>query len=252
MTHSSVRAQRGGTFLGIILGLLIGLGAALAVALYIAKVPVPFVDKVPHRTAEQDAAEAERNKNWDPNAPLAGKQGTKAPNEAASAPAATPAAEKPAAAERPVATPVADKAASAPAPRAAASAADKPRAASAPAPEAAKSSRDPAAILSGQAPTTPAATAPAKPATPAAGQDPFVYFVQAGAYSSADDAEQQRARLAMQGISAKVTEREQGGRTVHRVRLGPFETRTDAEAAQERLRGAGAEAVLVRMERAPR
>ena len=92
MTHSSVRAQRGGTFLGIVLGLLIGLGVALAVALYIAKVPVPFVDKVPHRTAEQDAAEAERNKNWDPNAPLAGKQGTKAPNEGASAPAATPAA----------------------------------------------------------------------------------------------------------------------------------------------------------------
>ena len=83
MTHSSVRAQRGGTFLGIVLGLLIGLGVALAVALYIAKVPVPFVDKVPHRTAEQDAAEAERNKNWDPNAPLAGKQGTKAPNEGA-------------------------------------------------------------------------------------------------------------------------------------------------------------------------
>lgn len=256
MTHSSVRAQRGGTFLGIILGLLIGLGVALAVALYIAKVPVPFVDKVPHRTAEQDAAEAERNKNWDPNAPLAGKQGTKAPHEGASAPAATPAADKPAPAERPVATPAADKAASAPAPRAAASAADKPRAASAPAPapapEAAKSSRDPAAILSGQAPATPAATAPAKPAAPAAGQDPFVYFVQAGAYSSADDAEQQRARLAMQGIGAKVSEREQGGRTVHRVRLGPFETRTDAEAAQERLRGAGAEAVLVRMERTPR
>ena len=54
------RAQHGGTFLGIIVGLLVGLGVALGVALYIAKVPVPFVEKVPHRTPEQDAAELEQ------------------------------------------------------------------------------------------------------------------------------------------------------------------------------------------------
>ncbi|MFX7910586.1 hypothetical protein ABTK30_20075, partial [Acinetobacter baumannii] len=40
--------------------------------LYITKSPFPFTNKVPQRTAEQDAAEAERNRNWDPNAPLAG------------------------------------------------------------------------------------------------------------------------------------------------------------------------------------
>ena len=65
--------ERGGFVLGLIVGLLIGLTLALGVALYITKVPIPFVNKVPQRTAEQDAAEAERNKNWDPNAPLAGK-----------------------------------------------------------------------------------------------------------------------------------------------------------------------------------
>ena len=53
----------------------------------------------------------------------------------------------------------------------------------------------------------------------------------------------------MQGISAKVTEREQGGRTVHRVRLGPFDQKDDAEAAQQRLQGTGTEAALVRVER---
>ncbi|MBN8487707.1 MAG: sporulation protein, partial [Burkholderiales bacterium] len=79
----SAGAQRGGTFIGIIIGLLIGLGLALLVALYIAKVPVPFVEKVQHRTPEQDAAEIERNKNWDPNAPLAGKQAGKPVSEAA-------------------------------------------------------------------------------------------------------------------------------------------------------------------------
>ena len=46
---------------------------ALAVALYVTKVPVPFVNKVPQRTADQDALETERNKDWDPNAPLMGK-----------------------------------------------------------------------------------------------------------------------------------------------------------------------------------
>ena len=66
------KSQKGGFVLGLIVGLLVGLAVALGVALYITKVPIPFVNKVPQRTAEQDAAEAERNRNWDPNAPLAG------------------------------------------------------------------------------------------------------------------------------------------------------------------------------------
>ena len=75
MTRPGPRpAQRGGFILGLIVGLLVGLAVALGVALYIAKVPVPFMDKVGHRTAEQDAAESERLKSWDPNAGLAGKQ----------------------------------------------------------------------------------------------------------------------------------------------------------------------------------
>lgn len=53
-----MKSQRGGFFLGMIVGLLIGLALALGVALYITKVPLPFIDKVPQRTAEQDAAEA--------------------------------------------------------------------------------------------------------------------------------------------------------------------------------------------------
>ena len=72
-----MKSQRGGFFLGMIVGLLIGLAMALAVALYVTKVPLPFIDKVPQRTAEQDAAEAEHNKNWDPNAPLYGNNPAK-------------------------------------------------------------------------------------------------------------------------------------------------------------------------------
>jgi len=51
------------------------------------------------------------------------------------------------------------------------------------------------------------------------------------------------------GLEGKLSEREQSGRTVYRVRLGPFDKRIDAEAAKERLTDAGIEAALVRVQR---
>ncbi len=196
--------QKGGFVLGMIVGLLLGLAIALGVALYITKVPIPFVNKVPQRTAEQDAAEAERNKNWDPNAPLAGKAARSASGVVA-APAALPA----------------DTAASAAAP--AASTAAKPVAAK--------------------------ASAPASASTATTSADAYVYFVQAGAYTRPEDAEAQRAKLAIQGFTAKLMEREQAGRTVYRVRLGPVDTRDEAEGLQRKVEGAGFEANLVRVQR---
>ena len=49
--------QRGNVIVGVIIGVVIGLAAALAVAVYVTKVPVPFLNKGPSRSAEQDAAE---------------------------------------------------------------------------------------------------------------------------------------------------------------------------------------------------
>ncbi|HSN79337.1 MAG TPA: SPOR domain-containing protein [Rhodoferax sp.] len=69
--------QRGSTFLGFILGLLVGLGLALAVAVYVTKVPILFFNKAISRNADQDANEQQKNKNWDPNAPLYGKNPAK-------------------------------------------------------------------------------------------------------------------------------------------------------------------------------
>jgi cell division protein FtsN len=103
---------------------------------------------------------------------------------------------------------------------------------------ASRSARDPAAILAGQAPkAAPLAT------------DSFSYYVQAGAYSRPEDAEQQRAKLAMMGVGARVMEREQSGRMVYRVRVGPFDARDEAEGMQARLASASVEASLVRVER---
>ena len=241
--------QRGGFAIGLIIGLLIGLALALGVALYVTKVPIPFVNKVPQRTADQDAAEIQKNKNWDPNSPLYGKNPAK-PNSASGTvvPAPLPSPLPPVATPQPGALPtpaVTGSVTPPPATRASAPAAR----ASAPA-----STRDPAAILADKPPTPAPAPAPkiatTVPASAAAGgADPFTYFVQAGAYGRTEDAEQQRAKLAMLGLEGRLTEREQAGRTVYRVRVGPFERKGDAEAAKAKLGDAGVESALVRVQR---
>ncbi len=215
--------QRGGFAVGLIIGLLIGLALALGVALYVTKVPVPFVNKVPQRTAGQDAAEAEKNRNWDPNSPLYGKNPARPnPNAASGSVAPAPSV-------------------AVPAPPVAAAPASATRA-SAP-----TNSRDPAAILADKPASAPKPFATA--ASGGGGPDPFTYFVQAGAYARTEEAEQQRARLAMLGLEGRMTEREQSGRTVYRVRVGPFDRKADAEAAKDKLSQSGVEAALVRVQR---
>ncbi|MCF8207673.1 MAG: SPOR domain-containing protein, partial [Methylotenera sp.] len=93
----------------------------------------------------------------------------------------------------------------------------------------------------------PAAASTPAPATAAA--DAYVYFVQAGAFTRPEEAETQKAKLAIQGFTAKVMEREQNGRTVYRVRLGPNDTREAAEDLQRKIEAAGFEANLVRVQR---
>lgn len=202
--------QRGSFVLGLIVGLLVGLALALGVALYIAKVPVPFVNKVPQRTAEQDAAEVEKNKNWDPNSSLYSK-----------VPPGRPAA---------VSSGVVSNA---PGASAVLPPGGVPGAASAARP-------DPAAILAGKLPPD-ASTKP--------GSDALSYFIQAGAFGRIEDAEAQRAKLAMSGYQAKVTEREQSGRTVYRVRLGPFDKKEEAAQVKEKLESTGVESALVQVQK---
>jgi cell division protein FtsN len=224
--------QRGGFAMGLIVGLLVGLALALGVALYVTKVPVPFVNKVPQRTAEQDAAEIEKNKNWDPNSPLYGKHPAKPGNGASAVSGVVttaPAAPASALAAKPAGS-------------SAMAQGTRPPKASAP-----SSARDPAVIL-GERPALPVPSNLPTPSTKP-GADPFMYLVQAGAYARPEDAEQQRARLAMQGFAAKVTEREQAGRTVYRVRLGPFDKKDEADATKEKLDGAGVESALVRVQK---
>ena len=203
---SEKNTQRGGFAIGMVVGLLVGLALALGVALYVTKVPIPFVNKVPQRTPDQDAAELQKNKNWDPNSPLYGKNPAKPGSGADAGSPPTAATTTPFSPSSPTGIPA-------------------------------------PAVTGAVPPPSRAAISPAE------APDPFNYFVQAGAYGRSEDAEQQRARLAMLGLEGKLTEREQAGRMVYRVRLGPFDKRAAAEAAKQQLGEAGIDAALVRVQR---
>ena len=48
---------------------------------------------------------------------------------------------------------------------------------------------------------------------------------------------------------AKVTERDQSGRTVYRVRVGPFDRKDEADTTKDKLENNGVESSLVRVQR---
>jgi len=79
--------------------------------------------------------------------------------------------------------------------------------------------------------------------------DAFYYFVQVGAFNGSEEAQTQRAKLALGGFDPKISEREQNGKIVYRVRLGPFETKTEAEDAQTKLKANKFESALMRVQR---
>ena len=208
LSNKQSNQQRGNTVLGLIMGVLIGLGGALAVAVYVTKVPVPFLNKNQPRSTDTDAAEAKKNKDWDPNAPLAGK------NQVKPAPPVTIAPEPEVV------------------------------------PNKAKASTDPLGDLAkAKSAAKPSAEKPVAEKPVAGGVEPFNYFIQVGAFRTPEDAEQQRAKLSLMGFQAKVTEREQSGRTVYRVRLGPFDKKDDADTTKEKLDSQSVEAALVRVQR---
>jgi cell division protein FtsN len=208
-----LHSQRGGTFLGFIIGLVLGLGVALAVAIYVTKVPTPFSNKNQPRTPAQDVQETEKNKDWNPNSVLQ----PKAPAEPPARPDASPE----------VATPQeADKAA------------DKTLAPPRPAVTA-----DPLGDLA------KAKSGLTTPAAPAVASDPFDYVVQVGAYRASADADAQKAKLALLGLDAKVSQRDQAGRVVYRVRLGPYSDKSAAERTRVQLESNGIDNTLVRVQR---
>ncbi len=210
--HPRLR-QAGGTLLGLIVGLLVGLGIAVAVALTINKTALPFLNK----GAKPDRAELTPAQVSDPNKPLYGNKA--AAKEAARELATPPAVE-------PVPPNSAD-------PQAEKNAAAK---------EAGLPSAD---EKNRKAELAKAASAKAE------GDDKWTYYLQAGAFRAQPDAESARAKLALLGFEAGITERLSDNGTFYRVRIGPFSQLDAMNRARSKLTDNGVDVAVVRTPKTP-
>ncbi|WP_440985215.1 SPOR domain-containing protein [Xanthomonas sontii] len=103
----------------------------------------------------------------------------------------------------------------------------------------------PAAAKPAATTATPAATtAPATAA--AAAPDNARYILQAGSFGASGDAESTKAKLAMLGLSARVESAQISGKTVYRVRMGPYGTASELAEAKQKLNGSGLSAIAIK------
>lgn len=215
--------QQGNFLIGFISGLVVGLAIAVVVALMITKGATPFTDK--GKTGK--AAEPTAGQVADPNKPMYG-------NKDAAREAARDFAREP---KPPAADPLQQ-------------AVDKIQAASDAAPTARAPAAAPApAVVERSKPALPAAaTAPAAPATPAAaaGEDKYVYYLQAGAFREVADAESARAKLALLGFEANLSDRSTDTGVLHRVRLGPYTQVEAMNRVRSKLSENGVDVAVVR------
>lgn len=88
--------------------------------------------------------------------------------------------------------------------------------------------------------TDPAADETATPALP-------VFYLQAGAFQKAVDADNLKAKLALMGLEAGVQEASVNDKTVFRVRVGPYATAEEMNRARTELSQAGMQATVVKV-----
>ncbi|MCU6434813.1 SPOR domain-containing protein [Undibacterium sp. Jales W-56] len=185
--YHSQQKQYGGTLLGLIIGLVIGLALAVAVALLITKSSTPFTNK------GNKAADTPVTQIQDPNKPLYGNKD----------------AVKDAAKDF-----VKDDAA-----KAAEAAANKAHENKSEAKSETKDTKaDSKAVLVDKSAAQDKADA--KPADVV--DDKYIYYLQAGAFRDQADAESARAKLALIGFEARISEKPSDTGNLYRVRIGPF------------------------------
>jgi cell division protein FtsN len=219
MLHKTrLAAQQGNTLTGVIIGLIVGLAIAVAVALVITKGATPFTEKSskPGKLAEPNAGQVS-----DPNKPLYGsrdaaREANKQFTEKPKAPPADPLAQIIAAMKDP-----ADLKAEGKAPAAA------------------------AAVPAPAAPHELARVIAAAKADSTA-DDKVVYFLQAGAFREMSDAESTRAKLALLGFEATISERTSDAGVLHRVRIGPYNQLEAMNKARAKLVDSGIDVAIVR------
>ena len=210
-----ISRQAGGTLKGLLIGLIIGLSIAVWVADTIMKTPVPFIDKLgkqSEKTGEMD----------DPNSTLPGgaryKHVKPADVEAA-----------PDVAEVPVLPAVPPK--------------------KVPQPADITDSIKPAATDKSKAEKNSPTAVPGSPASPsdAAADEKFTYYLQAGAFREIADAEASKAKLALMGVAATISERRSELGSLYRVRIGPYAEVESMNRIRTRLSDNGVDAAVVRV-----
>ncbi|WP_426173542.1 SPOR domain-containing protein [Massilia sp. TWR1-2-2] len=212
---SPARRQRGNTITGVIIGLIIGLGIAVAVALAITKGATPFTEKSGKvgKMAEPTAGQAA-----DPNKPLysskeAAREANRQIADKPKAPAADPLAQVIANMKEPADVKAEVKAAA-------------PVVATAPVPH------EMARVVNARA--------------DGAADDKVIYFLQAGAFREMTDAESTRAKLALLGYEATISDRASDAGVLHRVRIGPFGQVESMNKARAKLIDSGIDVAIVR------
>jgi len=207
---------RGGTLIGIVIGLVLGLVIAVGVAFYLNKGPKPFADKTGRD--RPPVVKDGKNASNDPNAPLYGKDARVATD-----------AKKDSKDDDRFSfykiLPGEEKAATSP--------------------DAKKDTKgDAKTDAKGTEVAKADPTAPKDVASPTGKEQ---YYLQAGAFGSAGDADNQKAKLALMGFEAKVEAAEVEGKgTMHRVRIGPYARLDDINRVRATLAQNGVDASLVK------
>ncbi len=202
------RRHAGGTLIGIVIGLLLGLLLAVAVAFYLNKGPKPFADKTGR--GEKSAGAKSAADGTDPNRPLYGKDAKTGDGKAA-----TPAKEGEKRFSFYEILPGKEEIV------------------------------DPKKAVEAARTESRADSPKGEDARPAARE---TYFLQAGAFGSAGDADNQKAKLALMGFEAKVeTVDVEGKGTMHRVRIGPYAKLDDINRVRATLTQNGVDASLIRL-----
>ncbi|MES2076054.1 MAG: SPOR domain-containing protein [Pseudomonadota bacterium] len=236
-THARLpsRRQQGNTLVGIIIGLVIGLVIAVIVALAITKGATPFTDK---NGRNGKSNEPTAGQVADPNKPMYGNK--EAAREAAkdfvreSKPESKPDTKPDAKPESRVDTQPDSK------PPARVEAKPEPKAPAA----------DPLQAVVDRITPPPKSAAGAKPAgaapPAAAGDEKYTYYLQAGAFREIGDAESARAKLALLGFEATISDRSTDTGVLHRVRMGPFNQVESMNRVRSKLSENGVDVAVVR------
>lgn len=97
-------------------------------------------------------------------------------------------------------------------------------------------------------PKPPTVAATQGPAAAAAANDNTRYLLQAGAFQASGQAEEMKAKIAMLGLGARVESAQISGKTVYRVRMGPYGTAGDLADAKRKLADSGLPGMAIKVQ----